>query len=88
MTFEVGDMTIEAHAGDYLFGPRDIPHRYTVGRAGCRMLFIITPGGFEDLVIATSKPAGSRALPPPSDGELDFERIAVIASAYGCELLG
>jgi quercetin dioxygenase-like cupin family protein len=87
-TFQVGDAIIEGHAGDYLFGPRDIPHRYTVGDAGCRMLFIMTPGGFEDLVIAMSEPAASRTLPPPSEVEPDLERIAAIAKAYGCELLG
>jgi quercetin dioxygenase-like cupin family protein len=86
-TFEVGDTTIEAHAGDYLFGPRDIPHRYTVGDAGCRMLFICTPAGFEDLVIAMSEPALARTLPPPSDEEPDMERVAAIAEAHGCELL-
>jgi quercetin dioxygenase-like cupin family protein len=47
-TFEVGDTVIEAHAGDYVFGPRDIPHRFSVGDAGCRMLFIFMPGGMED----------------------------------------
>lgn len=86
-TFEVGDAIIEAHAGDYVFGPRDIPHRYTVGDAGCRLLFIMTPGGFEDLVIAMSEPAGSRTLPPPSEKEPDLEWIAAIARAHGAELL-
>lgn len=88
VTFEVGDAIIEAHAGDYLFGPRGIPHRYTVGSAGCRMLFIMTPGGFEDMVIAMSEPASSRTLPSPSDEEPDWEKIAAIAKAYGNELLG
>ena len=87
-TFEVGDVTIEAQAGDYLFGPRHIPHRYTVGDEGCRMLFITTPGGFEDLVIGMSRPAGSRTLPPPSNVEPDWEQIAAVAKANGCELLG
>jgi quercetin dioxygenase-like cupin family protein len=87
-TFEVGDTTIEAHAGDYVFGPRDIPHRYSVGAAGCRMLFIMTPGGFENLVTAMSEPAGGRTLPPPSDQEPDWERVAAIAKAHGAELLG
>ena len=87
-TFEVGGTTIEARAGDYLFGPRDIPHRFTVGSAGCRMLFILTPGGFEELVIAMSEPAASRALPPPSWEMPDPARIAAIAGAYGNELLG
>lgn len=87
VTFEVGDATIEAHAGDYVFGPRDIPHRYTVGDAGCRMLFICTPAGFEHLVIALSEPARARTLPPPSEEEPDLERIATIAKAHGAELL-
>ncbi|MDQ3630476.1 MAG: quercetin 2,3-dioxygenase, partial [Actinomycetota bacterium] len=67
VTLQIGDETIEAHAGDFAFGPRDIPHRYTVGDAGCRMLFIMTPGGFENLVREMSVPAKSRTLPPPSD---------------------
>lgn len=88
VTFEVGDRRIEAHAGDYVFGPRGIPHRYIVGDAGCRMLLITTPGGFEELVIAMSEPAESRTLPPPSEEEPDWERVAAIAKAHGCELLG
>ena len=63
VTFEVGGKTIEASAGDFVFGPRDVPHRYKVGAAGSRMLFMLTPGGFEDLVRATSDPARSRAPP-------------------------
>ncbi|CAN5650482.1 cupin domain-containing protein [soil metagenome] len=88
VTFEVGGTTIEASAGDYAFGPRDIPHRYTVGDAGCRMLFICTPAGFEELVIDMSEPAERRTLPPAPEGPPDMERIAAVAQAHGCELLG
>ncbi len=87
-TIEIGDRTIHARAGDYAFGPRDIPHRYTVGDSGCRMLFICTPGGFEGLVRDMSEPAPTRQLPPPMDKEPDWERVAAVAEAYGCELLG
>ena len=31
VTFEVGGVTIAATAGDYAFGPRDVPHSYRVG---------------------------------------------------------
>jgi quercetin dioxygenase-like cupin family protein len=88
VTIEVGDTVIDAHAGDYAFGPRGIPHRYTVGAAGCRMLFILTPGGFEDLVVDMSEPAASRTLPPPSTEEPDWAHVAAVAKARGCELLG
>ena len=87
MTFEVGGSTIQASAGDVVFGPRDIPHRYTVGDGGCRMLFVMTPGGFEGLVRDMSVPAQNRTVAPPSDQEPDWEHVAAVAKAYGCELL-
>jgi quercetin dioxygenase-like cupin family protein len=90
VTFEVGDKTIEASAGDYVFGPREIPHRFTVGDRGCRMLFILVPGGIEDVIRATSEPAQSRALPPPSEEEPspeEIEGLKAIVSEHGYELL-
>jgi quercetin dioxygenase-like cupin family protein len=86
VTLEVGGQTVEAGPGDYAWGPRGVPHRYTVGPEGCRMLFICTPGGFEDLVREMSEPAAERTLPPPS--EPDLEHVAAVAAAHGCELLG
>ncbi len=86
--FEVGDTTIDASAGDVAFGPRGVPHRYTVGDAGCRMLYIMTPGGFENLVRGMSVPAQSRTLPPADDSEPDWDHVAAVAKANGCELLG
>jgi quercetin dioxygenase-like cupin family protein len=87
VTLYVGEQTIEASAGDYAFGPREVPHRYTVGDAGCRMLFICTPGGFEGLVRDMSEPAASRIVPPPPEVDPDMERIQAIANKHGCELL-
>lgn len=87
VTFEVGGKTIPASAGDYVFGPRHIPHRFTVGDAGCRMLFILVPGGIEDVIRATSEPAASRTLPPPSEEEPDMDGLKKIVAAHGYELL-
>jgi quercetin dioxygenase-like cupin family protein len=90
VTFEVGDATIEAHAGDYVFGPRDIPHRYTVGDDGCRMLFIMVPGGLEYLIRDTSEPAQSRTVPPPPTGPPDpaeLDRLRLLVAERGYELL-
>jgi mannose-6-phosphate isomerase-like protein (cupin superfamily) len=78
VTLHVGDAVLEAGPGDYAFAPRD----------GCRMLFLCTPGGFEDLVREMSVPAAARTLPPASDAEPDMELVAAIAVAHGCELLG
>jgi mannose-6-phosphate isomerase-like protein (cupin superfamily) len=85
--FEVGDATIDAGPGDVVFGPRGIPHRYSTGPGGCRMLYVMTPGGFENLVREMSVPAESRTLPPPKADEPDWPRIAAIAQAHHCRLL-
>lgn len=87
VTIEVGERTIKASAGDYAFGPRDIPHRYTAGQSGCRMLFICTPGGFERLVIDMSEPAATRTLPPPVHEPPDMGWAQAVANKHGCELL-
>ncbi|HYF24485.1 MAG TPA: cupin domain-containing protein [Baekduia sp.] len=90
-TFEVGGETIEARAGDYVFGPREVPHRYTAGPDGCRMLFLFTPGGFEDVLRELSRPAAARELPPddmPPPTEEELARMEAAIKAHGCELLG
>lgn len=86
--FEVGGETFEASAGDFLFAPRNIPHRFVVGDSGCRMLFILTPGGFDAFVMASSEPAATRTLPPPGGAEPDWETLEPIIRAHGCEMLG
>jgi hypothetical protein len=80
---------IEAHAGDYLFGPRDIPHRYTVGNDGCRMLFITVPGGLEDLIRDTSEPAPSRTVPQPPEppDPAAMERLSALVAKRGYEFV-
>ena len=87
VTFDVGGTTIVARAGDYAFGPRDIPHSYGVGPDGCRMLFIVTPAGFEELVRLISVPAESRSLPPGPQEPADIADFPALVAGYGCELL-
>lgn len=87
VTLDIGGDVIAARAGDYAFGPRDVPHSFSVGALGCRMLFLLTPGGFEDLVLATSEPAGDRVVPPPATEPPDFARINEITAPYGGEIL-
>lgn len=47
--FQVGTQTISAHAGDYIFGPRNVPHSYANhSMAIARALIMVTPAGFEE----------------------------------------
>jgi quercetin dioxygenase-like cupin family protein len=87
VTFDVGGTTIAASEGDYAFGPRDIPHSYRVGPDGCRMLFIVTPAGFEELVRLISVPALTRSLPPSPQEPPDMAELPALVAGYGCEIL-
>ena len=87
MDLEVGGNHTEMHTGDYAFGPRDVPHSFSAGDQGCRVLFILTPGGFEKLVMATSEPAQARTVPPLSDKRPDIARLQEIVARFGGEIL-
>lgn len=85
VTIVVGDETVELTSGGHAFGPRNIPHRFTVGPDGARMLWVLTPGGFENLIEEAGVPAESRTIPPP--GVVPPEDAAEIVRRHGNELL-
>src|ERR1700741_327843 len=82
---QVGDETVEVGPGQHAFGPREIPHRCTVGPDGADMIWVLTPGGFEDLVEETSVPAEAPTVPPA--GVLPPADAAEIVLRHGNELL-
>ena len=89
LTFYVGDQTIKAHPGSFLFGPRDVPHAFTVDSGPARLLFVLSPAGFEDLIREMGEPARELTIPPqqqeePPD-EAEMERLEAM---YGAEILG
>ena len=91
LTFQVGEEKIKASPGSFLFGPRDVPHRYTVESGPARLLFILSPSGFEEFIYATSEPAKELTLPPPPEGppdEAEMEQLGALARRYGAEILG
>src|ERR687896_1942460 len=69
VTFEVGEETTKASPGSFLLGPKDVPHRYTVESGPAKLLFVLSPAGFEEFVYATSEPGKERVLLPPAGGE-------------------
>ncbi len=85
VTILVGDETVELGPGQHAFGPRDVPHRFTVGPNGARMIWVLTPGGFDDFVEDVSVPAERPTVPPLS--VLPPENAAEIVLRHGMELL-
>src|ERR687893_2741893 len=98
MTFHVGEQTIQARPGSFVFGPKGVPHAYTVVSGPARLLFLLSPPGFESFVEAISRPAKALTLPPSeSEGlsdekdasdEAESESFAGIEARYGCEIVG
>lgn len=85
VTVFAGDEIVELVSGEHAFGPRDVPHRFTVGPDGARMIWVLTPGGFEDLIEDVSVPATTPTVPPPS--VRPPENVAEILRRHGNELL-
>lgn len=91
MTFYIGEEMLKAGPGSFVFGPKDVPHTYTVDSGPARLLYLLTPAGFEGLIRETGEPAKELALPPTpeaSPDEAEMEEFIAIAGRYGAEIVG
>ena len=88
MTFWVGGRLIEAPAGSFVYGPRDIPHTFTVTSPEARFLLVTEPAGFEGFMRTLSEPAQALTLPPATSQPPEPERMMALAAEYGIEILG
>ena len=71
----IGDRILDATPGIRATVPRKTPHSWAECRpGGSRLLAIITPGGFEQIVYAV------KDTPP--------EKIRDLAARFGCDILG
>ena len=88
LTFWVGGDVIEAPAGSFVYGPRDIPHTFIVSSPQARFLVVTEPAGFEKFMRALSEPAQTRTIPPPAAPPSDPAPLVAAAAEYGIEILG
>jgi quercetin dioxygenase-like cupin family protein len=87
VTVLVGDERIDLEAGDFLFGPRDIPHAYVVRSERARMLVTASPSGVEELFVSLGVPVTGPE--PPTDAVMPpLDEMARLFAGYGCEILG
>ncbi len=88
LTFWVGGEVIDAPAGSFVYGPREIPHTFTVSSEEAHFLLVVEPAGLEGMLRALGEPAPSRTLPPPPTEPPDMAKIAQVCAEYGLEILG
>jgi quercetin dioxygenase-like cupin family protein len=88
LTFWVGGQIINAPAGSFVYGPRDIPHTFDVVSDEARFLLVTEPAGFETFMRAASEPAPTLTIPPPPTAPPDLDGLTALAAEYGIEILG
>lgn len=87
LTFSVAGETVKARAGDFLLGPRGVPHTYTVDTGPARLLFLFAPAGFEGFIRETGEAAAAPVM-PPAHVRSSPDILAAVAPKYGIEILG
>ncbi len=87
VTVQVGDERIDLNAGDFLFGPRDVPHAYVVRSERARMLVTASPAGVEQVLVSLGVPVtGSE---PPTDAVMPpMDELMRLFADHGCEIVG
>jgi quercetin dioxygenase-like cupin family protein len=83
LEFLNGDQAVTAGPGGFFFVPRGTRHRFiNRGLHPAKMIFLFTPGGMEEVLLATSEPArpGETPGPPRTDvSPIDPEFLARFA---------
>ena len=78
LTFWLGDDERKVGPGDFVFGPRDVEHRFRVDSDEAHFLLLLTPAGFEDFTRACGRPATTSTLPP---ADLPPREVALLLAA-------
>jgi quercetin dioxygenase-like cupin family protein len=71
-------------AGATVLAPAGVPHTFRIESDTARMLFLSTPAGIEDYILALAEPAQWPWLQPPPDGpRVPPDRMAAVERDLG-----
>ncbi len=78
--FQVGERSFAAAPGDFLLGPRNVPHGLkAVGTTPAKILMVVTPAGFERFFDELAE----LTVSPP----FDFDQVRVLFEKYGMKIV-
>jgi quercetin dioxygenase-like cupin family protein len=87
VTFEVAGRAFVVGAGGFIYGPRDVPHRFQNRGTAPRMLCLIVPAGLERFFDEVGHPLPDASAPVPPVTPADIERMLAKAPEYGITIL-
>jgi quercetin dioxygenase-like cupin family protein len=78
--FQIGEQSFTAARGEFVLGPRHIPHGFkAVGTSPAKMLMIVSPAGFERFFDELTE---LTARPP-----FDFDKVRALFEKYGMQII-
>ena len=80
VTFQIGDRTIRATAGDFVHIPRDTVHSFMNGSSPAKFLATFAPAGIEEFFRRVGDPAEDRIDPPPQVTPATIARFLEVES--------
>ncbi len=85
-SFLRGDTTFSANPGSFIYIPKGTLHTYkNVGGVIGRLVFLLTPAGFEKFFEEIGEPAKDKITPPPFD-PATVEKLLKLAPKYHLEV--
>ena len=88
LTVWVDGRSSVAPAGSFVFGPKGLPHTFTVSSEAARFLLVTEPAGFEAFIRALGEPASRLEIPAPANEPPDVEGLTRLAATFGVEIVG
>lgn len=85
--FLVGDREFNAGPGDFVAGPRGVPHTFCAQTDRSRMLDIHAPAGFEHFFVQAGRPATALVPPKPLADE-SITPLLDTMQAFGASVVG
>jgi len=80
----VGGRTVTGGVGTYVYGPRNVPHRWTNrGTSRGRILNVFTPSGIEDYFLSVAIPITNHEEKPAVDLAAFQSKTAALREKYG-----
>jgi quercetin dioxygenase-like cupin family protein len=87
LTFWLGDEVRTVGAGSFVFGPREVEHRFRVESEEAHFLLLLTPAGFEEFTRSCGQPATALTMPPADLPEHPASVFQEAAARHGIDIV-